>query len=231
MSGRRGLHFDRAALNALALMFLYGLCAPGCSMLGAGHRSRLQLLPRSAGGDSFDPWTVLGIPTNSGREEARKAYKKLIAKYHPDVDMSTEGQAKFQQVVRAHAVITGEDKELGVDTLLSNAVENLRNDVEFKKAQIERLRAQAKAEEADLGQMQERLVTAQKEKDKVTQELGVFGGAALGLLVAGPKGAVIGGVLGLALKDRQDSLGQVVKGAGAVVRGLLSAVGKAGSKE
>jgi len=181
----------------------------------------------AAATDTFDPWTVLGISPSAGKDEARKAYKKLIAKFHPDVDPSAEAEVKFQQVVRAHAVVTGEDKELDTATLLTNAVENLRNDMEFKKQTIERLKAQAEAEEQEMLKMQEQLETAKVQRDKVTQELGAFGGGAIGLIVGGPPGAVLGAVVGLAFKDRDDAVGQVIRGTGTVAKGLAEAIGKA----
>lgn len=176
--------------------------------------------------DTFDPWTVLGISPDSSKEEARKSYKKLITKYHPDVDPSAEAEAKFQQVVRAYAVVTGEDKELDTATLLSNAVANLRNDIDFKRQNIERLKAQVAAEEAEMARKKEQMEAVQIQRDQVTQELGAFGGAALGLLVAGPAGAVVGAVIGLALKDRNDAVGQVIRGSGSFVKGVAGAVGK-----
>lgn len=202
----------------------------------AGHGPRwpgLRSPPRSAeqsktpmaatATDTFDPWTVLGISTEAGVPEARKAYKKLIAKYHPDVDPSPEAEVKFQEVVRAHAVITGEDRDLEQSTLLKNAVENLRNDIEFKKAQIERMKEKAVEEEAKVLQMQERLEQAEVQRDKVNQELGAFGGGTIGLIAGGPTGAVVGAVLGLALKDRDDSVGQVIRGVGTLTKGVVDA--------
>lgn len=168
----------------------------------------------------------MGISPDSSKEEARKSYKKLITKYHPDVDPSAEAEAKFQQVVRAYAVVTGEDKELDTATLLSNAVANLRNDIDFKRQNIERLKAQVAAEEAEMARKKEQMETIQIQRDQVTQELGAFGGAALGLLVGGPAGAVVGAVIGLALKDRNDAVGQVIRGSGSFVKGVAGAVGK-----
>lgn len=31
-----------------------------------------------------DPWEVLGVPRSAGREEARRAFKKLVREHHPD---------------------------------------------------------------------------------------------------------------------------------------------------
>jgi len=195
------------------------------------RRIRMQAEAATAATDTFDPWTVLGISIEAGVPEARKAYKKLIAKYHPDVDPSPEAEVKFQQVVRAHAVVTGEDKDLDTSTLLKNAVENLRNDIEFKRQQIENMRLEAASEEAKIVQMQEQLEQAEVQRSKVTQELGAYGGGTLGLLVAGPTGAILGAAVGLALKDREDSIGQVIRGVGTLTKGVVDAVGRSIQKK
>lgn len=228
----------RLSLVAIASLLSLSVACASRSLcwLAGGDRPRGSLgSPVARGGrvkvrgtaiDTFDPWTVLGISPTSSQDEARKAYKKLIAKYHPDVDPSREAEAKFQQVVRAHAVITGEDKVLDSAQLLKNAVSNLRNDMEFKRQQIERLKAQAAAEEQEIMKMQERLEAAEAQSKEVTSELGAFGGAALGFLVGGPAGAVAGAVLGLALKDRDDAVGQLLRGSGNLVKGVAGIVGK-----
>lgn len=176
--------------------------------------------------DTFDPWTALEISPNSGQDEARKAYKKLIAKFHPDVDPSPSAAARFQQVVRAYAIITGEDKNLDVATLLDNAVNNLRNDLEFQKTKIERLKQEALEAELKVQTMEAQLGAAEEKRDKVTSELGLFGGAALGLLVAGPAGLVVGALLGSALSKRDDAIGKVIRGTGSAAKGAVDAVGK-----
>lgn len=182
--------------------------------------------------DTFDPWTVLGISPGASQGEARKAYKKLMRKYHPDIDPSPEAASKFELIVRANAVVTGEDKELDQATMLKNAVSNMRNDIEFKQQRIADMKAAAEEEEREIERMKEDMVSAETERKKVTQELGMFGGGALGLLVGGPAGAVVGCVVGLALKDRDDGLGQVVRGTGQLAKGVASAVGNAvGKKE
>lgn len=236
----RGQRHVRSRLTAVAAFIVASAVIRETAMRGfvAGRGTTADRLPRAqprtqvaAGADGFDPWTVLGIAPNANAQEARKAYKKLITKYHPDVDPSPEAEVKFQQIVRAHAVVTGEDKNLDTATLLKNAVVNLRNDMEFKQQQIENLKAQAASEEAEMEKMKEQLATAQAKREKVTQELGGFGGAAIGLLAGGPYGLVIGAVVGLAIKDREDAFGQIVRGTGTVAKGLVDAVVKTVSKE
>lgn len=185
--------------------------------------------------DTFDPWTALEISPDAGQAEARKAYKRLIVLYHPDRDPSPAAAAKFDKIVRAFAVVSGEDKKLAPETLLKNAVENLRNDLEFKAQRIKDLKAQAIAEEEEMTKMQERLVTAESKREEVTTELGAFGGAAIGLLVGGPLGLMVGAFAGFVVKDSDNALGAVVRGTGSLAKGVANAamnmIGKQESNE
>mmetsp|Transcript_91170 Transcript_91170/g.162328 ORF Transcript_91170/g.162328 Transcript_91170/m.162328 type:complete len:249 (+) Transcript_91170:58-804(+) len=232
VASRRQRHaslLHAAGLLAAVCSTSFVMWLPGHGDVGARswQSSRQLKVALSATADTFDPWSVLGISPEADQAEARKAYKKLIAKYHPDVDPSPEAEAKFQKIVRAHAVVTGEDKELDTTTLLSNAVENIRNDMEFKKAQVAQLKEEARQAEEDIKTMEASLKTAEVKRDQVSSELGLFGGGALGLLVAGPTGFVVGAILGLTLSKRDDSVGQVIRGTGTVAKGAINAVGQA----
>jgi len=98
------------------------------------------------------------------------------------------------------------------------------NDLEFKKARIEKLKRQAEEEEEAMKKVQDRLEETKLEKDKVNKELGTFGGAAIGLVAGGLPGLVVGSIVGLALKDRNDAVGQALRGVGTVAKGALDAV-------
>ncbi|CAK9069168.1 unnamed protein product [Durusdinium trenchii] len=189
---------------------------------------QVALLAKSS--DTFDPWTVLQISPDAGVEEAKKAYRKLAAKYHPDVDPSPKASDMFQKLVRANAVITGEDKGLDETTLLTNAANNLRDNIEFQKERIERLKQQAADEEQRVQEMQEQQKKAEEKRDQVSGELGLLGGSILGLVVGGPTGLILGAVGGIALGKRNDSIGKVIRGAGTLVKGIFDAVGKAAGK-
>jgi len=147
-----------------------------------------------------------------------------ITKYHPDVDPSPEAEKKFQSIVRAYAVVTGEDKSLDERTLIKNAVDNLRDDLEFKKQRIEALKAQAEEEAVQVEQMQVQLKAAEAKARDVSNELGALGGGALGLLIGGPIGAVVGAGVGLAVKDDEGLPGQFIRGVGTVAKGAAKAV-------
>ena len=50
----------------------------------AGNRSRGQGQESDQKASNKDPYDVLGIPEGASKEEIRSAYKRLVAKYHPD---------------------------------------------------------------------------------------------------------------------------------------------------
>lgn len=51
---------------------------------------------------SKDPYKVLGLKRNASKEEAKKAYKKLARKYHPDLNQSNpEAEEKFKEINQA----------------------------------------------------------------------------------------------------------------------------------
>jgi len=137
----------------------------------------------------------------------------------------------FQKVVRALAIITGEDNKLDETTLLTNAANNLRNNIEFQKERIERLKQQAAEEEKRVKTMEEQQKKAEEKRDQVSAELGLLGGGLLGLVAGGPTGLLLGAIAGIALSKRNDSLGKVIRGTGTFTRGMVDAVNKAASNE
>lgn len=61
-----------------------------------------------------DYYSVLGIPKGSSREEVKKAFRKLAAKYHPD--KKTGDEAKYKEITEAYAVLGDEKKKAEYDT-------------------------------------------------------------------------------------------------------------------
>eukprot|EP00435_Cladocopium_sp_Y103_P043686 s275_g12.t1 len=228
-----GRRRPNVGLGLVALM-LWGVARCGVDLVFSGVSRRSPRVPEvalhAASSDTFDPWTVLKISPDAGVEEAKKAYRKLAAKYHPDVDPSPKAYEMFQKLVRANAVITGEDKGLDETTLLNNAANNLRDNIEYQKERIEKLKKEAAAEEQRVQEMQEQQKKVEEKRDQVSGELGLLGGSVLGLIAGGPTGLILGAIAGIALGKRTDSVGKVIRGAGTVVRGVFDAVQKAAGK-
>ena len=50
----------------------------------------------------IDYYKILGVGRNAGKEEIKKAYRKIARKYHPDVNPgSEEAEKKFKQANEA----------------------------------------------------------------------------------------------------------------------------------
>ena len=58
-----------------------------------------------------DYYNILGIKQGSTVEEAKKAYRNLAKKYHPDINKTPEAEEKFKEISEAYeAIKTGKDK-------------------------------------------------------------------------------------------------------------------------
>jgi len=61
-----------------------------------------------------DYYEILGIKKDASKDEVKKAFRKLAAKYHPD--KKTGDEAKFKEVSEAYAVLSDEKKRAEYDT-------------------------------------------------------------------------------------------------------------------
>ncbi len=52
----------------------------------------------------MDYYAVLGVPANAGADAIRRAYRKLVRRYHPDAGAGSS-QEKFRQIVEAYATL------------------------------------------------------------------------------------------------------------------------------
>ena len=65
-----------------------------------------------------DYYKILEINKNAGPEEIRKAYKKLVCKYHPDKnpDNKEESEKKFKDISEAYSVLSNPSKKSDYDS-------------------------------------------------------------------------------------------------------------------
>jgi len=67
-----------------------------------------------------DYYETLGVDRKASDEAIRRAYRKLAAKYHPDVNKDPEAEAKFKQVSEAYEVLKDPEKRKRYDQLGQN---------------------------------------------------------------------------------------------------------------
>ena len=62
-----------------------------------------------------DYYDVLGVEKNAAEAEIKKAYRKLAAKYHPDVNHDADAEEKFKEINEAYEVLSDPDKKARYD--------------------------------------------------------------------------------------------------------------------
>lgn len=66
----------------------------------------------------MDYYRILMVDRNAGREEIKKAHRKLSRKYHPD-NAGEQSRKLFEQVQEAYAVLGDEEKRAAYDRSLA----------------------------------------------------------------------------------------------------------------
>jgi len=167
---------------------------------------------------AIDPWTALSLPVDSDIKTIKKQYKKLIAKYHPDVDPSRGAANRLREIVQAYGVIRDQLQDRYRD--LEQQKQRVDREEELRKVNEYVAKAKANAE----AQLNAQAPWVKREQDSQNQQLGALGGAALGFVVAGPVGGVVGGFAGIVLRDDNSLLGQTLRSVGDVSKSLADAV-------
>jgi molecular chaperone DnaJ len=67
------------------------------------------------GGQSRDYYEVLGVSRGASPEEIKRAYRRLVREYHPDVNKSPEAAEKFKAINEAYEVLSDPEKRAAYD--------------------------------------------------------------------------------------------------------------------
>jgi curved DNA-binding protein CbpA len=76
-----------------------------------------------------DYYSILGVDTDSTFDEIRKAYKKMVLIYHPDINKANDATEKFKEILRSYSVLKDPElrKQYDGELLKNNLVFPLRN--------------------------------------------------------------------------------------------------------
>ncbi len=62
-----------------------------------------------------DYYEILGVKKDAGKDEIKKAYRKLALKYHPDKNKEAGAEDKFKEISEAYGVLSDEKKRAQYD--------------------------------------------------------------------------------------------------------------------
>jgi curved DNA-binding protein len=71
--------------------------------------------------DYKDYYKILGVDKNASQKDIQKAYRRLVRKYHPDINPDDKAaEEKFKEINEANEVLSDPEKRRQYDELSSN---------------------------------------------------------------------------------------------------------------
>lgn len=67
-----------------------------------------------------DYYKTLGVARDAGKDEIKRAYRRLARKYHPDVSKQVDAEEKFKEIGEAYEVLKDGEKRSRYDQLGTN---------------------------------------------------------------------------------------------------------------
>lgn len=82
-------------------------------------------------------YRILGLAPDASQDDVRRAYRKMVMKYHPDKNPSPTAEAKFIQIKEAYEVLTGkvEEKVVRVRSTSTEQEKKEEKEARVKEAQ------------------------------------------------------------------------------------------------
>lgn len=68
----------------------------------------------------YDYYKILGLPRDASQQDIKRAYRKLVMKYHPDRNSSTEAALVFVLITEAYEILSDQETRKRYDERLRN---------------------------------------------------------------------------------------------------------------
>ncbi|MGH8857827.1 MAG: DnaJ domain-containing protein [Polaromonas sp.] len=65
-----------------------------------------------------DYYTVIGLTRDAAPDDIKQAYRRLARKYHPDVSIEQNAEARFKELAQAYEVLSSPEKRAEYDQQL-----------------------------------------------------------------------------------------------------------------
>lgn len=110
-------------------------------------------------GVTDDPYRVLQVDPSAEAEVIEAAYRRLVRKYHPDVNPAPEAAVRMRQLVEAYAVLRDPERRADLDRRRTSPLERWRawrRDVAARQVRPGRAQARPEIRQEPVGGLEDR---------------------------------------------------------------------------